>query len=62
MSESKTFDNKIFRFAQPFQIEVSKNSDNDVLIVEGDKMLWLSNETALDLATWILDNVSEVME
>lgn len=62
--ETKLFTNRRFKDDDPADAAVLKDDKGAVLIRqevdETSAIVWLSNKTALEIATWILDNVSEV--
>lgn len=64
--EAELFTNIRFKDDDPADVAVLKDDEGAILIRQevddNDVIVWLSNKTALEIATWILDNVSEVME
>ena len=62
-TEAELFTNIRFQDDEPADVAVLKDDKGAILIRQeaDDKeaIVWLSNKTALEIATWILDNVSE---
>lgn len=63
MSENvETFKNEVIK-KFPSQITVLKNDEQGHVFIREDHeeensvVIWLDNKTALEIATWILDNV-----
>ena len=62
MVEAELFKNKRFEGDDSADIAVLKDDRGDILIrQEADEatVVWLNNKAALEIATWILDNVAE---
>lgn len=63
MIEAELFSNVRFQDDDPADVAVLKDDKGAILIRQEvddkDAIIWLSNKVALEIATWILNNVSE---